>query len=95
MVVKLTKSPTTVVTINTVPIHMMIDSCGSTNIIDESAYQQICIQYTLAVTKPMTKIMAYGSKPSLPTVETFCTTLESKHCFTVATIHVVKGHHGS
>ena len=65
---KPTKSPTTIGIINTVHNHLMTDSGASTNIVDDSAFRQISKHTTLAVTKPSTKLMAYGFKTPLSTV---------------------------
>ena len=74
---------------------MIIDSGASTNIIDETAYQQICQQETLAITKSTNTIMAYGSDKPLPAMGQFHATMESTSLYTVATIHVLKGCNGS
>ena len=89
------KPPTAIIQINSVPVQMIIDSGASTNIIDETAYQQICKREKIAITKPTNKILAYGSEKPLPAMGQFRATLESKSNYTVATIHVIKGSHGS
>ena len=85
------KPPTAIIHINSVPVQMIIDSGASTNIIDETAYQQICQQEKIAITKSTIKIMAYGSDKPLPAMGQFRATMESKSHYTVATIHVIKG----
>ena len=55
------KPPTVIIHINSVPVQMNIDSGASTNIIDETAYQQICQQEKIAITKSTNKSLAYGS----------------------------------
>jgi len=77
------KRPTAITHINTVPAHMIIDSGAPTNIIDETAYQQICKREKIASTKPTTKIMAYGLKNPLPAMGQFRATLESKSHYTL------------
>ena len=94
-IIKLSKSLTAFVTINLMSNYMMINSGASTNIIDKSAYQQIFKHTTLALTKPTTKALAYGSKTSLPTVGMFFAALESSNHFTLATIYVEKERDGS
>ena len=89
------KPPTAIIHINSVPVQMIIDSGTSTNIIDESAYQQICQQETIAISKSTNKIMACGSDKPLPAMGQFRAIMESKSHYTVATIHVIKWCNGS
>ena len=89
------KPPTAIIQINSVPVQMIIGSGASTNIIDETAYQQICERQKIAITKPTNTISAYGSEKPLPAMGQFRAPLASKSHHTVATIHVIKGSHGS
>ena len=89
------KPPTAIIHITSVPVQMIIDSGASTNIIDETAYQQICQQEKIAITKSTHKIMAYGSDKPLPAMGQFRAIMESKSYYAIATIHVIKGCNGS
>ena len=92
--------PKTTVKIANVPLHMLIDSGASINVIDETAYHTITnhrhnkFNNNLALRPTSTKVYTYGGTKPLPVLGTFTTHVESKARFSPATIYVIKGSPG-
>lgn len=104
---KPTKTPSTIhrvnlpqakIKINNVNFKLMIDTGASINVLDENTFtklQNAGQVHQIKLTKPKTKIYAYGSKVPLSVLGTFTTEVESRRRLTSATFYVVKEDHGS
>ena len=73
----------------------MVDSGATTDIIDETTFQDLQRHTSLKVEKSNTRILPYGSNTPLPLLGKFTARLETNSRYTVASIHVCKGGNGS
>ena len=90
-------TPKAKVMIADVPLHVLIDTGASINVIDETAYQTILKSRQnkrISLRNPATKIYSYGGSKPLPVLGMFVTHVESKRKLTPATIYVIRGAHG-
>ena len=88
------KTPTVSVKINGISINM-VDTGGSIDILDETAYKQV--NYSCQITlQPSTKrLFAYGSAAQPHVHGSFDATLAVKNNQTASTLQVLEGNHGS
>ena len=80
--------------IDNVPIKMMVDSGATTDIIDETTFRDLQRHTSLTVAKSKPRILPYGSTTPLPLLGKFTARLETKFCYTVASIYACKGGNG-
>ena len=89
------KVPTVKVRVNDVEVEMIVDTGASTDILDEVTFQQIHRRNSIVLQPSSKRLFAYGSTDKLQTAGQFngFIAYQSNQC--VATIHVLKGNHGS
>lgn len=86
------KVPKITVTVNGVPIDMMIDTGASTNIMDEAAFVKL---EPMELQPTTSQIFSYGSDSRLSVLGKFQASVKAHGKTVTTTIHVVPGAHGS
>ena len=89
------KIPTVSVTINEIPIDMIIDTGASIDILDETAYKKINHDSQITLQPSTKRLFAYGSQSQLHVLGSFDATITVKHRQTTSTLQVLEGSHGS
>eukprot|EP00794_Sanderia_malayensis_P020813 gene20813-22856_t len=87
-------APKAQLTLNEMPLSMIIDTGASINIIDEHTYKKFQEIKEIPLTRGTTRIFDYGAANQLPVLGTFEGTFESDSHYTVSPVHVVTGNHG-
>ena len=89
------KIPKASIKISDVVVNMVIETCATTDILDEATYPNIH-QIEDTELQPTTKcLFAYGSDSQLTLLGKFDATITFKDKHKVTTIHVTQGNHGS
>ena len=89
------KIPTVSVTINEIPIDMIIDTGVPIYILDETAYKKIYHDDQTTLQPSTKRLFAYGSQSQLHVLGSFDATITVKHRLTTSTLQVLEGSHGS
>ena len=90
-----TKTPMVDVTVNSVPIKMIVDTGALTDILDESAFTKLKQCKNIRLQPPTKRIFTYGCQSQLTMLGKFDASLEFEGRYTTSTIHVLHGNHGS
>ena len=86
------KVPKITVTVNGIPISMMVDTGASTNIMDEATFSKL---QSIELQSTSSRIFAYGSESQLSVLGKFQANIEACGNAVNTTVHVVKGAYGS
>ena len=89
------KTPTVSVLVNNVPVRMMIDTGASTDIMDESSFDELNKKSVTQMQAPTKRIFAYGADAQLTVLGHFPAHLCVGEKSVQSAIHVLKGNHGS
>ena len=89
------KIPTVSVTINKVPIDMIVDTGASIDILDETAFDKVNHSDNITLQSSAKRLFAYGSTAQLNVLGSFEANLTVKNNEKLSTLHVLQGSHGS
>ena len=84
--------PKITVTVNGIPISMIVDTGASTNIMDESTFAKL---QSIELQSTSSRIFAYGSESQLSVLGKFQANIEACGNAVNTTVHVVQGEYGS
>lgn len=83
------------VSVNNVPVHMMIDTGASTDILDKNSFSSVNSKGNIELLPPTKRIFAYGSDSQLQVLGQFVADLCVGTQQVRSTMHVIQGNHGS
>ena len=89
------KIPKASIKISDVVVNMVIETCATTNILDEATYPNIHQIEDTELQLTTKCSFAYGSDSQLTTLDKFDAIITFKDKHKVTTIHVIQGNHGS
>ena len=87
-------TPLIQISVNNIPINMVIDTGASIGIIDEHTFNTVRQNAPIALQRSSTHIFAYGATTQLPVMGKFEATLACSTGSTTSQIHVIKGNFG-
>ena len=89
------KIPTVSVSINKVPIDMIVDTGASIDILDEIAYDKVNHSGNIILQPSTKRLFAYGSTAQLNVLGSFKANITVKNREKTTTLHIIQGNHGS
>jgi hypothetical protein len=80
------------VTINGIPVNVLVDTGSNINVVDESTINKF--KNEIKLRKAGTRIFTYGSKTTLDIMGKFKATIKTKDKIEIAELYIVKGNSG-
>ena len=87
-------TPLIQISVDNIPINMVIDTGASIDIIDEHTFNTVRQNAPIVLQPSSTRIFAYGAKTQLPVMGKYEATLACSTGSTTSQIHVIKGNFG-